>query len=410
MAWYDKAKNLMDRVMQGPMEPAGGQSPVTMMETGERRGFRPGVPHLQVEASGESQVFPPVSDTRADGQPDRGKKRRRIRDLLLRDDETAQDAQPGTQQAPQNSAYQNPAYQNSGYYQPVQNAYQPVGGYEQGAYQPMGGYEQTGYQTQDTGFGQPGFQQPVQSQPVGQNGYAQSGYQPPMSGQPYTFNYDQPAQNMGYSQSVNQAQSDVNGYSSFVNQQQSYTAGFQQPQSAPEQRRKRMNRNQQAAEQYGDNVLYMNPDNVVDENGTAYSMVVHLAQPTSMPKCYRLIEFMRSNQTVLVNLEQIRDEKERSRCLDLLYGAAYAMDWKYTKVAEQCIYLITPRGVGIIPYNGMNQLNQRDNASRWPGAEADNPLNQGWDVQRERQAAGGYQSASSSKDRYAYRANPVRYY
>ena len=116
----------------------------------------------------------------------------------------------------------------------------------------------------------------------------------------------------------------------------------------------------------------MNPEHFVD-NGTAYAMVLRLAQPVNTASCYRLIEFMRNGEAVLVNMELIADDNEVSRCLDLLYGAAFAMGCAFTRVAVRCMYLITPRSVDVLSYASMEGLAQRDSAYRWPGSDRSNP-------------------------------------
>lgn len=141
----------------------------------------------------------------------------------------------------------------------------------------------------------------------------------------------------------------------------------------------------------------MDPNHFRDESGTAYTMMVQLAQPTSIAKCYRLIEFISNGETVLVNLEAVSDRAEADRCLDLLYGAAYAMNYSFTRVADRCVYLIAPREVGISSFNALNQMNQRDAAARWPGSDPSNPEDTSW----QRQAAGGWSSAFGSAPEFA---------
>ena len=126
------------------------------------------------------------------------------------------------------------------------------------------------------------------------------------------------------------------------------------------------------------NVRYMNQQNFVDQNGTAYSMSIRLAQPLSTSRCYRIIEFMRNGETVLVNTELITDEAESDRCLDLLFGAAYAMDCTFTRVAARCLYLIAPRTVQVQSYASLTDMNQKDNAQRWPMSDPSNPQDPSW--------------------------------
>ena len=121
--------------------------------------------------------------------------------------------------------------------------------------------------------------------------------------------------------------------------------------------------------QVPDNVSYM-PNVFVGSDGAAYRHVERLTQPMSAATCYRLIEFMRNGETVIVNTELIQDERENQRCLDLLYGAAYTMKCTFTRISAKSIYLIAPATVSVISYESIRQMNEQDAAVRWPGAES----------------------------------------
>ncbi len=121
--------------------------------------------------------------------------------------------------------------------------------------------------------------------------------------------------------------------------------------------------------QQPDNLSYM-PNMFVGNDGTAYRHVERLTQPMSASTCYRLIEFMRNGESVIVNTELIRDERENQRCLDLLYGAAYTMNCTFTRISARSIYLIAPATVTVIAYESIRQMNEQDAAVRWPGAES----------------------------------------
>ena len=122
----------------------------------------------------------------------------------------------------------------------------------------------------------------------------------------------------------------------------------------------------------------MDPRNFVGADGTAYAMAIRLTQPLSTSRCYRIIEFMRNGEAVLVNMELMQDAIECDRCLDLLYGAAYAMGYTFTRVANRVLYLIAPQTVNVQAYASINDIAQRDNASRWPGSDPSNPLDGSW--------------------------------
>ena len=97
-------------------------------------------------------------------------------------------------------------------------------------------------------------------------------------------------------------------------------------------------------------------------------MTLRVAQITGIASCYRLLEFMQNNETVIVNAEQITDAMEASRCMDMLFGAAYAMNQNFERIASRMIYLIAPRHVHVLPYESMLHLSQQDIERRWPGS------------------------------------------
>lgn len=385
MALMEKAKQLLDRVIAGPVEDAGGQVPVTLMETGERRGFKPAPPARHETArQGAVKGFQQAGQTGFQQA-------------------TVPQAQEAPQPAP--AAWQTDYQQSTPWQQevPYAAASQPKeetatpwwkgvaqrvrsrrrsGGQDVQDAVMAEAYQQSGYQAQ------PAVQIGYQAQPAMQTGYQaqqpflQTGYQAqqplPQTGfqtqQPATQPYGQP-QLFAQGAQVKQAQVPP----------------------APERRSRRSRNNQQQVpEQEDNNLRYMNENHFVDENGTAYTMLVRLAQPTATDKCYRLIEFMSNGETLLVNLEAIRDTTEQDRCLDLLYGAAHALQYSYTKLAERCLVMFSPRDVGVKPYNALNQMSQRDAARRWSGSDPTNPedhtFDRGYD-RNQRQAAGGFGSA-----------------
>lgn len=203
----------------------------------------------------------------------------------------------------------------------------------------------TGFNGMPAGFGQPqqGFGQTAQQMP---GGYGQA--------QPQT-GFGQTAQQMpgGYGQVQPQG-----GFGQTAQQ------GFMQgnPQAAVQ--------GQQPEQPYPTegNVTYAFPQQF-RENGVAYTHVERLAQPLSVATCFRLIEFMRNGESIIVNLELAPDENERTRCLDLLCGAAFTMQCSFTRVASRCIYLIAPHNVNVQPYESIRQLSEQDSANRWTRQE-----------------------------------------
>ena len=53
--------------------------------------------------------------------------------------------------------------------------------------------------------------------------------------------------------------------------------------------------------------------------------VERITQLVSFQACYRIIEFMKNGESVIVNTESIANEAEVIRCIDMLSGAAYTL-------------------------------------------------------------------------------------
>lgn len=117
-----------------------------------------------------------------------------------------------------------------------------------------------------------------------------------------------------------------------------------------------------------DNGLRYFPGSYVDTDGSVYKMVMRVTQITGVASCYRLIEFMQNNEAIIVNAEQIADVMEADRCMDLLFGAAYAMNQNFVRISGKMIYLIAPRQMQVIPFDGMLNMSDEDINRRWPGS------------------------------------------
>lgn len=288
--------------------------------------------------------------------------------------------------------YGQPGY--TGYSAPQQMTQQT--GYQPGGYPPRQAYPgtaaQPGYQQTAPGpvMGGTGYQPPQGYMPqqgyMPPQGYApQTGYMPPQTGAaaPSTGTW---APQSVYFAPPQEAPVAPNGYRQNWPQRDDkpYENKFAQMQEQPEaERNRRFGREEtvqpapavqpiqpvQQLQPLPDNVSYM-PNVFVGSDGAAYRHVERLTQPMSAATCYRLIEFMRNGETVIVNTELIQDERENQRCLDLLYGAAYTMKCTFTRISAKSIYLIAPATVSVISYESIRQMNEQDAAVRWPGAES----------------------------------------
>ena len=253
---------------------------------------------------------------------------------------------------------QPPMMQNTGFsqtgYDP--NFYQNTGfqqNYSGNAYPEQNtSYQNGGFQA--AGFGQTGFQG---------TGFAQTGYQNGMGQQQTGFQAGGFQQGAGFRQ---QATGFQNSWAQQAQQpldERPRTWGFQQ---VPEQQAQAgRHAAPDAPYQTEGNVTYAFGQQFKSEQGVAYNHVERLAQPLSVASCFRLIEFMRNGESIVVNLELVSDESERTRCLDMLYGAAFTMQCSFTRVASRCIYLIAPHTVLVEPYESIRAMSEKDADDRW---------------------------------------------
>ena len=79
---------------------------------------------------------------------------------------------------------------------------------------------------------------------------------------------------------------------------------------------------------------------------------VNLYTPKSYADVQSMIDILRRNESVIVNLEGI-ESSSAQRILDFLSGAAYALGGSMRRVDEKRLnFLITPQGMGITDTNG----------------------------------------------------------
>ena len=277
--------------------------------------------------------------------------------------------------------------------QPAQPMQQPMAQPVQSQPMPQARFTGTGRQR--------AAQQPAQPQSM-QNANYQPRHQAPQQTYPpqpvqQGFTFRQNAQPVGAPQAAAAPQSGApqpvrQGFTVRQNApmagmpQQPAPQGFTQQQPKPAQR------------QGEQNVVFF-PGTFVGEEGSAYKMVLRVAQITGVPSCYRLIEFMQNSEAMIVNAEQISDVMEADRCMDLLFGAAYAMNQSFVRISGKMIYLIVPKQIQVEPFDGLLRMSNEDIERRWPGANVHN--------QPEHAPFGGFAPQSRQDDfapRYGARA------
>lgn len=225
-----------------------------------------------------------------------------------------------------------PDYVAQGYapYPPYSGGYAP--------YDPGMGYppypQGTGYPMQTDGYSQQmaygnatGYQQPTGYQPAG--GYQPAnGYQQPM-GYPPAGEYA--PQDSAYGQGT--TSSPTTGYNA--------PAYAGQPQQPP-----------------ASNVTY--PAFPGASEGTKLPLI-RITQLHSVQQCYRIIEFMRDREVLVVNTEPIASDQEVQRCVDMISGAAFTLSCSLTRITRaERAYLIVPSGMDALAEYQFHGMTDQD--------------------------------------------------
>ncbi len=103
---------------------------------------------------------------------------------------------------------------------------------------------------------------------------------------------------------------------------------------------------------------YRNDYQPIQENNDLEKDFV-IYSPKSYADIKKMIDFLRNNQPVIVNLGTLKQEKGQ-RILDFMSGAIYALNGKSHKITNS-IYLLTPNGVNIMVPTELMQQIKKDN-------------------------------------------------
>jgi len=252
----------------------------------------------------------PVIDPFNDGDQKYGG-RQLYRSRAEQEAEAAQQAQLQAQQEAE--AYQA---QLQAQYQAQQEAMQQAG-----MYQAQQGYQQNPYQGQQEAMQQTGTYQ-------AQQGYQQNPYQGQQEVMQQTGTYQ--AQ-QGYQQNPYQGQQETMQQNAYQGQQ-----GYQQ-------------------QMQGSNVVTF-PGMQSTPDGLVYAHVEYIVQLCNRHECRKVIDYIRTNASVFLNMEMIADGSERQRCVDMLSGAAYALGCALNKISPRGVYLISSPSVRVMMDNATQKL------------------------------------------------------
>ena len=131
---------------------------------------------------------------------------------------------------------------------------------------------------------------------------------------------------------------------------------YQQPQQPPQyQQQPQQGYQQQLQPMPGSNVLTF-PGMQTTPDGMVYAHVEYIVQLCSRNECRKVIDYIRTNASVFLNMETIADASERQRCVDMLSGAAYALGCSLNKISPRGVYLISSPSVRVMMDNATQKL------------------------------------------------------
>lgn len=122
------------------------------------------------------------------------------------------------------------------------------------------------------------------------------------------------------------------------NRQGAQPAAYQQPQSPQQQ----------------NNVLPF-PGMIRGPEGNLYAHVEYIVLLRNRNECTKVIEYIKSNASVFLNMEFIANDSERQRCVDMLSGAAYTLGCSLRKISQRGIYLISSPSVYVVVDQAMQK-------------------------------------------------------
>ncbi len=211
--------------------------------------------------------------------------------------------------------------------------------------------EEQGYYDQQ-GYGQQGYGQQGYGPQDGYYDQAQAAYgQESGSYAAYDGSYQR---QQGYQQQAPQQQQPYQNYQQegYANQEgyQSPYAGSYARQGQPAQRQSR------ASAQNVEKVVPF-PGVMSDAAGNAYTHELQILQLRDRDECRAIIEYLKNNCTVALNMDNIASDTEKQRCVDMLSGAAYTLNCNINRISTRGVYVITPEAVRVQQDEATRRLN-----------------------------------------------------
>lgn len=114
--------------------------------------------------------------------------------------------------------------------------------------------------------------------------------------------------------------------------------------------------------------------------------------------CKAVIEALRSNASVLINMETIASDMEKQRCVDMLGGAAYTLNCQISKVSIKGVYFISSQAMQVEMDEATRRLNGLARANQ---GRSENPL---YKSQRPPAYRDGYEEYNANYQQSEYAA------
>jgi len=96
------------------------------------------------------------------------------------------------------------------------------------------------------------------------------------------------------------------------------------------------------------NNVVMFPGMLPTPEGNICTHMEYIVLLRSRNECKNVIEYIKANASVFLNMEFIASDTERQRCVDMLSGAAYTLGCHLHKISPRGIYLISSPSVYVV--------------------------------------------------------------
>lgn len=153
----------------------------------------------------------------------------------------------------------------------------------------------------------------------------------------------------------------------------------------------------QPQQQAGGNVL-----NFPNQQQNTPTHVEYVILLRSRNECTKVIEYIKTNASVFLNMEYIANAGERQRCVDMLSGAAYTLGCQLHKISNRGIYLIASPYVRVMIDPAMKRFASSSESQPFMDQQTGEypPVSGYAEAQRQpyAQAQGGYAAQQMSEE------------